>query len=133
MRSKTDSARALRPARRVCGLTLWHATMHLVESVQAASEAFPRSEDYALTGMIRQSAYAIPTCLANSADGPGFRSGLDRTADHLRDLATHIQVAAHVGYLDAPAVAELGVQIEGLSAMVDELRGAFAQPDRLAA
>ena len=83
-------------------LAAWQRAMDLVEAVYATSRAWPRDEQYGLTGQARRAAISIPS---NLAEGHG-RSGRKEYAHHvsiafgsLCELETQLLIAHRLGYV----------------------------------
>ena len=79
------------------GLKVWQAAMTLVDEVHAASDLFPKCEDYALKSRIRQCAYSVPGNIAKGSartTARDFLSFLAISAGSLRELETQVEIAA---------------------------------------
>ncbi|MDA8258193.1 MAG: four helix bundle protein [Betaproteobacteria bacterium] len=98
-------------------LKAWQQAMDLVESVYAATLAFPPHEQFGLTSQMRRAAISVP---ANMAEGFA-RNGskellhfLGIAAGSLSELDTLIELAGRLNYFEQP---------EELQGKVDEVSG----------
>jgi four helix bundle protein len=107
----------------------WQRAMDLVESVYRIARVFPKEELFGLTSQLRRAAVSIP---ANIAEGQGrksrgdFRRFLSIAHGSLREIETHIHIAARLGYIDElrketilSECAEVGRLVNGLSNSLD--------------
>ena len=91
-------------------LLCWQKTMELVVAVYAATKSFPKDETYGLVSQIRRAAVSAP---ANISEGAADRSTAEfenflRIAlGSLNELATLLEIAHRVGYLDQDLHAQL--------------------------
>ena len=117
------------PARNYTDLVAWQKPMDLVESLYAIAKEFPKEERFGLTSQLRRAAVSIP---ANIAEGQGrnsrgdFRRFLSMSYGSLREVETHIHIAARLGYIDfrqkdtiVSQCAEVGRLVNGLSNSLD--------------
>jgi four helix bundle protein len=83
-------------------LTVWQKTRTLTVQMYRATESFPKSEMFGLTGQIRRAAVSI---VANIAEGSArhtpavLANHLDIAIGSTAELLALIQVAEDVGYL----------------------------------
>jgi four helix bundle protein len=97
-------------------LIAWRKTMNLVEKVYELSKKFPREEIYALSSQMRRAAISAPSNIAEGAAGRSpvqFRNYLSVAIGSLNELATQLEIAYRIGYLDKTA-------FEDTESLVDE-------------
>ena len=116
-------------ARNYTDLLAWQRAMDLVESLYKITKEFPREELFGLTSQLRRAAVSIP---ANIAEGQGrnsrgdFRRFLSMAHGSLREIETHIHIAARLGYINQgqketilSQCGEVGRLVKGLSNSLD--------------
>ena len=84
-------------------LAVWRKGIDLVESIYRATRDWPKEEVYGLTSQVRRAAVSVPS---NVAEGQG-RTGAKEFLHHLsiangslREVETHVLIAARLGYID---------------------------------
>jgi four helix bundle protein len=85
-------------------LAAWQKSMTLVEKLYELTNAFPREEIYGLTGQIRRAAVSVPSNIAEGAAGRSpvhFRNYLLVAIGSLNEIATQLEIAWRIGYLNA--------------------------------
>ena len=85
-------------------LIAWRKSMDLVERVYELSRNFPREEVYGLSSQMRRAAISAPSNIAEGAAGRSsvqFRNYLSVAIGSLNELATQLEIALGIGYLDA--------------------------------
>jgi four helix bundle protein len=105
-------------------LVVWQKAMDLVLKVYAATESFPRAEQFGLTSQMRRAAVSLPS---NIAEGQArrtskeFRQFLGQARGSLMELETQILMARQLRFLDAGIIegllslcAEVGRLLNGL-------------------
>ena len=87
-------------------LRVWQSAMSLAVDCYTLTKRFPREEMFGLTSQIRRSASSVP---ANIAEGHG-RESTQSFIQHLRisqgllkELETHLLLAARIGLVDGEA------------------------------
>ena len=88
-------------------LAAWQKSMELVERLYQLTNTFPREEIYGLTAQIRRAAVSVPS---NIAEGAGrsplhFRNYLLVALGSLNEIATQLEIAWRIGYLNAATFA----------------------------
>jgi|SRR6185437_6562899 four helix bundle protein len=102
-------------------LRVWQEGMALAELSYRLTRAFPREEMFGLTAQIRRSAASIP---ANIAEGHGrentqsFIQYLRIAQGSLKELETHLQLAARVAVMTSDEIIEPMQQCEALGKMI---------------
>ena len=101
-------------------LVAWQRGMDLVMAVDAATNGWPRNEQYGLISQVRRAAVAIPS---NLAEGHG-RTGAREFAHHasiaygsLCELETQLLIADRLGYIGP----EMGTHLSALTLEVRRL------------
>lgn len=97
-------------------LGAWQKSMELVERLYRLTSAFPRAEIYGLTSQIRRAAVSVPSNIAEGAAGRSpvhFKNYLLMTIGSLNEIATQLEIAFRIGYLDS-------AQFTAAEALVDE-------------
>ena len=105
-------------------LKVWQEGMALAEACYRATRGFPREEAFGLTSQIRRAAASVP---ANIAEG----YGRDSTGEYvqflrvaqgsLKELETHLLLAARVGIASPEAIDPLLQRADVLGRMLHAL------------
>jgi four helix bundle protein len=106
-------------------LLAWQKSMKLVEEIYEITKRFPREEIYGLTSQSRRAAISVPSNIAEGAAGRSrvqFKNYLSVAIGSLNELATQIEIALRIGYLDAPTVNVTDAQIDECLAITYGLR-----------
>jgi four helix bundle protein len=85
-------------------LLAWQKSMDLVEEIYDLTTKFPREEIYGLTSQLRRAAVSVPSNIAEGAAGRSpvqFKNYLSVAIGSLNELATQLEIAQRIGYLDA--------------------------------
>ena len=106
-------------------LIAWQKAMDLAADVYRNTANMPREEIYGLTSQMRRAAASIP---ANVAEGQGrrtdgeFANQLSVAHGSVRELETHVMLAARLGFISAEqaehlllSAGEVGRLITGLA------------------
>ena len=81
----------------------WRKSMGLVEKIYDLTKKFPREEVYGLSSQMRRAAISAPSNIAEGAAGRSsvqFRNYLSVAIGSLNELATQLEIAHRIGYLD---------------------------------
>jgi len=84
-------------------LIAWRKSMDLVETIYDLTKRFPREEVYGLSSQMRRAAISAPSNIAEGAAGRSsvqFRNYLSVAIGSLNELATQLEIAHRIGYLD---------------------------------
>lgn len=84
-------------------LVAWQKSMDLVEKLYKITSVFPREERYGLTSQIRRAAVSVPSNIAEGAGGRSsihFKNYLLVAIGSLNEIATQLEIAYRIGYLD---------------------------------
>ncbi len=95
-------------------LDVWNAAMDLVVTTYEVSVVFPRSEQFALASQMQRAAVSIPWNVAEGhATGPGrrYRNHIRIALGSLAELATQVEIAIRLKYVDSDARAEIERQL----------------------
>jgi four helix bundle protein len=87
-------------------LIAWRKSMDLVERVYDITRKFPQEEIYCLSSQMRRAAISAPSNIAEGAadrSAVQFRNYLSLAIGSLNELATQLEIAHRIGYLDATA------------------------------
>jgi len=85
-------------------LLAWQKSMDLVEEIYDLTKTFPREEIYGLTSQLRRAAVSVPSNIAEGAAGRSrvqFKNYLSVAIGSLNELATQLEIASRIGYLNA--------------------------------
>jgi len=85
-------------------LVAWRKSMDLVEKIYELTRNFPREEVYGLSSQLRRAAISVPSNIAEGAAGRSqvqFRNYLSVAIGSLNELATQLEIALRIGYLDS--------------------------------
>jgi four helix bundle protein len=99
-------------------LVAWQKGMELVERIYELSKTFPREEIYGLTSQRRRAAVSVPSNIAEGAAGRSsvqFRDHLSVAIGSLNEIATQLEIAKRIGYLDR-------AKFDAVESLVDECR-----------
>jgi four helix bundle protein len=105
-------------------LRVWQDAMALAENCYLLTRPFPREEMFGLTSQIRRAAASIP---ANIAEGHGrestqsFIQYLRISQGSLKELETHLLLAARVGLSNETKLAPPIEQCQSLGKMIRSL------------
>jgi len=105
-------------------LKVWQTAMDIAENCYKLTRQFPRDELYGMTSQVRRSAASVA---ANIAEGHGRNSRgeyiqfLRVAQGSLKELETHLILAARVGLIRNDLIAQVLEQTEGLGKMLRAL------------
>lgn len=105
-------------------LKVWQQAMEVAEKSYRLTRQFPKDELYGMTSQVRRSAASVA---ANIAEGHGRNSRgeyakfLRVAQGSLKELETHLILAARVGLISDGPIAGLLEQSEGLGKMLRAL------------
>ncbi|MEJ2008312.1 MAG: four helix bundle protein [Acidobacteriota bacterium] len=105
-------------------LKVWQQAMDLAEECYKLTRQFPRDELYGMTSQVRRSAASVA---ANIAEGHGRNSRgeyiqfLRVAQGSLKELETHLILAARVGLSSDGLIAQVLGESEGLGKMLRAL------------
>lgn len=100
-------------------------SMTLVERLYKITNAFPREEIYGLTAQIRRAAVSVPSNMAEGAAARSpvhFRNYLLVAIGSLNEIATHLEIAWRIGYLNATKFAAAEALVDECLAITYGLR-----------
>jgi four helix bundle protein len=111
-------------------LQVWQRSMSLAREVYAATEGFPRSEQFGLVSQIRRAAVSVPSNIAEGrgrASAKSFALFLSQARGSIYELQTQVELAGDPGYIGkdrAQSVlseaAEIASMIQGLVAALHD-------------
>ena len=107
-------------------LLVWQRAVALVELVYGATESFPASERFGLSGQMRRAAVSVPANIAEGYARSGTREllhFLSISAGSLSELDTLIELAQRLGHLDDPE--ELRKTMDDVSGMLMGLQASL--------
>ena len=105
-------------------LKVWQTAMDIAENCYKLTRQFPRDELYGMTSQVRRSAASVA---ANIAEGHGRNSRgeyiqfLRVAQGSLKELETHLILAARVGLIRNDLIAQVLEQTDGLGKMLRAL------------
>ena len=98
-------------------LEVWQLGLDLVETVYRCTAEFPKSEIFGLTAQMRRAAVSIPSNIAEGqarSSSKEFLHFLSIALGSLAELATQLELANRLGYLDARSeVARAQIELLG--------------------
>lgn len=106
-------------------LVAWQKGMELVEKFYKITSNFPREEIYGLTSQIRRASVSVPSNIAEGAAGRSavhFKNYLLTAIGSLNEIATQIEIAFRVGYLDTKGFYEVEFMVDECLAITYGLR-----------
>ena len=105
-------------------LRVWRRSMDLAEAIYVLTRAFPREERFGLTSQIRRAAASVP---ANIAEGygrgtrPAYTSFVRIAQGSLKELETHLMLAARVSCCSATSIQPLLSEADEIGRMLRSL------------
>ncbi len=105
-------------------LLVWQKAMDLVVACYGATEQFPKTEIYGLTGQLRRAAVSIPSNIAEGRGRqhlPEFIHFLHIAQGSLAELETQIQIAHRLNYIEAQQCQTLLQQTNEIAQMLHGL------------
>ena len=109
-------------------LRVWQKARELANAVYAATNSFPRVEEFRLTNQMRRAAISIG---CNIAEGCGRESEADKArfvriaSGSLSELEFQIVIATDQGFLSQPLASELASRVEELGRMLGALNNSI--------
>jgi four helix bundle protein len=95
-------------------LDAWTAAMDLTITTYGFCRRFPRDEQYGLVQQMRRAAVSVPSNIAEGhANGPGlrYRNHVRIALGSLAELATQLEIAVRLNYIDADTAKEAATQL----------------------
>ena len=108
-------------------LEAWREALGLVKAVYTATSAFPRTEQFCLTGQMRRAAISVPSNIAEGAARASSREFLKFLViarGSLMELETQIWIAREQGYFRDGMEGDLEMRVEKVFALISGLIGA---------
>ncbi|HVT97451.1 MAG TPA: four helix bundle protein [Acidobacteriaceae bacterium] len=106
-------------------LLVWQRSMALVREIYAATEGFPRTEQFGVVSQLRRAAVSVPSNIAEGRGrltGKSFALVLSQARGSLYELQTQMELAGDLGFIGrerAQSVmsetAEIASMIQGLT------------------
>ncbi len=109
-------------------LRVWQSAMNLVETIYRLTLNFPRREIFNLTSGLRKSAVAVPSKIAagySSEDLKDYLYHLNQAQTVLSDMATQVEVAGRLQYMNSEDAGSTIEQIESLRRQLYALRNSL--------
>ena len=106
-------------------LIAWRKSMDLVEKVYDVTRKFPQEEIYCLSSQMRRAAISAPSNIAEGAadrSAVQFRNYLSVAIGSLNELATQLEIAHRIGYLEAMAFSDTESLVDECLAVTYGLR-----------
>ena len=117
-------------SRNYTDLIAWQKAMDLVESAYRLAREFPRDELFGLTSQLRRAAVSIPSNIAEGQgrSSPGdFRRHLSIAHGSLREVETHIHIAARLHYINEARKQEILAQCGEVGKLLNGLWNSLAK------
>jgi four helix bundle protein len=118
-------------------LRVWKIGMELVVDVYAATDRFPKQQQFGLTSQLQRAAVSVPS---NIAEGKGRQTDRDyvaflyRARGSLLEVETQVQIAQRLSYLSVEHTAALLGKCEqlgrSLQALIDSIAQAIASAEK---
>ena len=102
--------------------------MDLVVDTYRATEHFPSSERYGLTGQMRRAALSVPANIAKGnsrCSRPAYLNHVNVALGSTGELRTLLEIASRLGYLTPPLTADLSTRIDEVGRLLYGLRKAL--------
>src|SRR5690349_11368468 len=83
----------------------WQQGMDIVDAVYRATNVFPQSELYGLSGQIRRAAVSVPSNIAEGhtrASTKEYLNHISMAQASLAEVETQLEIATRLGYLTTP-------------------------------
>lgn len=106
-------------------LVAWRKSMDLVERIYEVTKHFPKEEIYCLTSQMRRAAISVPSNIAEGACDRSrvqFRNFLSISLGSLNELATQLEIALRIGYIDAKLYSVVESEVDECLAVTYGLR-----------
>jgi four helix bundle protein len=106
-------------------LIAWSKSMDLVERIYKLTKLFPKEEIYGLTSQLRRAAVSVPSNIAEGAAGRSslqFRNYLTVALGSLNEMATQLEIAQRIGYLNTQSFRESETMVDECLALTYGLR-----------
>lgn len=106
-------------------LVAWRKSMDLVERIYELTKSFPKEEIYCLTSQMRRAAISVPSNIAEGACDRSrvqFRNFLSISLGSLNELATQLEIALRIGYVDAKLFSIVESEVDECLAVTYGLR-----------
>jgi four helix bundle protein len=111
-------------------LRVWQLGMELVADVYAATDRFPKQQQFGLTSQLQRAAVSVPS---NIAEGKGRQTDRDyvaflyRARGSLLEVETQIQIAQRLSYLSVEHTSNLLGKCEQLGRSLQSLIASLEQ------
>ena len=97
-------------------LDVWKLAMDVVVETYLAASKLPKSEQYHLSGQMRQAAVSVPSNIAegHARRGRAYRNHVRTALGSAAELDTQIEVAVRLGFLaaeDAAKIVQLNTRV----------------------
>ena len=105
-------------------LDAWKLSMDLVIDVYRETDTFPNRERYGLTDQIRRAVISVPSNIAEGAarhTKKEFVNYLHIAQGSLSELATHIELATRLNYLDHKNQTSLDEKMQRIDKLITGL------------
>ena len=106
-------------------LIAWRKSMDLVEKIYELTKNFPREEIYGLSSQLRRAAVSVPSNIAEGAADRSqvqFRNYLSVAIGSLNEMATQLEIAFRIGYLNETAFGNTETLVDECLAVTYGLR-----------
>jgi four helix bundle protein len=105
-------------------LQVWQRSVEFSVLVYRATEDFPQSEVYGLTGQLRRASVSVAS---NIAEGSGssnrdFARYLRIALGSVAEVETQLEIARRIGYLSPDSFSELSAEITIIGKQLNALR-----------
>jgi len=110
-------------------LIAWSKSMDLVEKIYELTRNFPKEEIYGLTSQLRRASVSEPSNIAEGAANRSpvqFKNYLGVALGSLNELATQLEIAWRIGYLESRTFENSEVLIDECLAATYGLRKSIA-------
>ena len=114
-------------------LEIWIDGIELADTIYSLTDAFPRSEIYALASQMQRAAVSVSS---NIAEGAGkdsekdFARFLSISLGSLYELETQVEIAYRRGYLDTPNYYSVLPKIESLQKRIYNFHEKIVTPNQ---
>jgi four helix bundle protein len=94
-------------------LEVWQRAVDFAVMVYKATEAFPQSEVYGLTGQLRRASVSIASNIAegHGRPNPGFARYLRIAIGSVSEVETQLEISQRIGYIDTESFERLSSEV----------------------
>jgi four helix bundle protein len=108
---------------------VWQRSMTLARDVYAATQLFPKTEMFGLTGQLRRAAVSVPSDIAEGhgrLSDKAFAVFVGNARGSLFELETQLELACDLGFIEREQSERLVVEVNEIARMLNGLLSKLA-------